>query len=59
MSKEALKENLRDAAAIARKTLEDHMLDTITDMESSAMDSIIRVGIVCFCIGVAVGWLFL
>lgn len=55
MDREALKQQLGVAARKAGQEINEHMLDTIADMRTSAMDSIIRVGVICFVVGVLLG----
>lgn len=55
MDREALKQKIGTAARAAGKEIDEQMLDTIADMKTSARDSIIRVGVVCFIVGVLLG----
>ena len=57
MDREALKQKIGTAAKRLGKEINEHMLDTIEDMETTARDSIIRVGVVCFIVGALLGWI--
>lgn len=55
MDREALKQKIGTAARAAGKEINEQMLDTIEDMKTTARDSIIRVGVVSFVVGVLLG----
>lgn len=55
MDREALKQKLGTAAKALGKEINEHMLDTIEDMQSAARDSIIRIGVICFVVGIVLG----
>ncbi len=55
MTRDELVQQLGVAARKAGKEINEQMIDTIADMKTSAMDSIIRVGVMCFVVGVLLG----
>jgi hypothetical protein len=46
---------LRAGAQMVGKTIEEHAADTITDLKTSARDTVIRVGVIMFLCGLFLG----
>jgi hypothetical protein len=50
-----IRDELFAAAMRAGKTIEEHAVDEIADLHTSARDSILRAAIVCSALGVVLG----